>query len=105
LVGSEQFDFLAKDHAASGRPAYRVSEGSRAPAAEPPRILAFSRLPDGTVHLLMEATAGRAVIFQTSANLRDWREVQTFIHPGGIVELLDVDAGNHETRFYRLVVP
>ena len=105
IVESEQFDYLDKDRAYFGWQAYRVFEGSYAPPATAPRIVEFGRLPDGSARVLIEAVGRRAVTFQVSDNLQEWRDIQTFIHPGGMTELLDPDVGPHATRFYRVAIP
>ena len=105
IVESEQFEYLDRNASSLGRQSYRVSEGSHAPPATAPRIVEFNRLPDGSPRLVIEAVGGRALSLQFSRNLDEWQDLQTFIHPGGKIELLDPDAEDQGTKFYRLAMP
>ncbi len=104
LVGSEEFVFLASDYLEAGRPTYRVSMGHEAPVAQPARVMDFTHFADGTSCLVIKATPGRATVLQGSSDFESWFDLQTFIHPGDVVELLDFSPVA-PYRFYRLASP
>ncbi len=104
VVGSEEFAVLATDHLETGRPRYRVSAGGQHLSSRPGRVVEITHLADGTSCLVIEAASGRATILQGSSDLERWFDLQTFVHPGDRMELLDFSPQSPH-RFYRLANP
>jgi len=58
-------------------------------------------LTNGIVHLFFAGTSGQTYVLQASTNLVDWVPVATNVAPAGVFEMIDPDAANFQSRFYR----
>jgi hypothetical protein len=68
-----------------------------------PRLLSCKTRNDGSVQLDALVQAAQAYTLLASVNLVDWVPVQTFTGSNSIVTLIDPDAINFASRFYRFV--
>ncbi len=62
-------------------------------------------LTNGIMHLFFTGTSGQTYVLQASTNLVNWVNVTTNIAPAGIFEIVDPQAAQFKSRFYRTTHP
>ncbi|HEX7652764.1 MAG TPA: chitobiase/beta-hexosaminidase C-terminal domain-containing protein, partial [Verrucomicrobiae bacterium] len=62
-------------------------------------------LTNGTVHLFFLGNSGQTYILQGSTNLLSWDAIATNVAPASVFELVDPQAGQFQSRYYRTVLP
>ena len=60
-------------------------------------------LTNGTVRLFFTGTIGATYVLQASTNLINWTPVATNVAPAGVFEMIDPQASQFRSRFYRTV--
>ena len=68
-----------------------------------PQIESASLQPDGTLQVSVQAQAGYTFILEASVNLQNWEVLATAPSASGLVQLIDADAMNYPSRFYRVI--
>lgn len=58
-------------------------------------------LTNGVVHLFFTGTSGATYVLQASTNLVDWVPVATNVAPATLFEMVDPQASQFQSRFYR----
>ncbi|MDB6036759.1 MAG: Lamin Tail Domain, partial [Verrucomicrobiales bacterium] len=78
------------------------------PGASNLPLLKFKEIifgPSGEFHARVTGPAGVNYTLQTSTNLHDWTDLQSYPAPNGSAEVSDTRAKDEPAHFYRVVIP
>ncbi|HWD94089.1 MAG TPA: LamG-like jellyroll fold domain-containing protein [Verrucomicrobiae bacterium] len=82
----------------------RIYNGGAAGKLGMPQVMALGRQPSGAMQLNFAGFAGRNYEFDVSTDLVHWTSWTTQLNDSGTMSIMDNEATNYPTRFYRAVL-